>query len=90
MRRRGLVDICANILEAIHDGGDRTHIIFKARMNFERFKVYIDGLARGGLVKAQADPQSPWAVTKRGYEYLEKYRELMELLPAHFKRGSKK
>lgn len=90
MRRRGLIDICANILEAIHDGGDRTHIIFRARMNSEQFKRYIDGLVEGGLVKARADPRSPWAVTERGYEYVEKYRELMEFLPAHFKRGSEK
>ncbi len=83
MRRRGVVDICADLLEIIHEGGGKTHLIFKSRMNFERFKVYIDGLSKGRLVKAQADPRSPWAVTERGYEYLEKYRELKELLPAH-------
>ena len=90
MRRRGLIDICADLLNAVHDGGSRTSIVFRARMNHDRFKLYIGDLARGGLVKAQADPQSPWAVTKRGYEYVEKYRELNELLPAHFKRGNKR
>ena len=75
-KRRGLIDIYADILNAIDDGVCRTRIVYKANLNFNRCKRYMDDLFRGGLVKAQTNSPSTWAVTKRGYEFLKKHREL--------------
>ncbi len=80
IKRRGLIDIYADILSAIDDGACKTHIVYRANLNFDRCKRYIDDLAKGGLVKVQTNSPSNWAVTERGREFLKKQRELRGLL----------
>ena len=79
-KRRGLIDIYVDILNAINDGACRTHIVYRANLNFNRCKRYMDDLASGGLVKIQHRSPSTWAITKRGYEFLKKHGELKGLL----------
>ena len=79
-KRRGLIDIYADILSAIDDGFCKTRIVYKANLNFNRCKRYINDLARGGLVKVQTTSPSTWAVTERGYELLKKHKELKGFL----------
>ncbi len=80
IKRRGLTDIYADILGAIDDGACKTHIVYRANLNFGRCRRYISDLAKGGLVKAQTNSPSNWAVTERGYEFLKKHKELRGLL----------
>ncbi len=80
IKRRGLIDICADILSAIDNGACKTHIVYKANLNFGWCRRYIGDLANGGLVKVQTNSPSNWAVTDRGREFLKKYRELRGLL----------
>lgn len=90
MKRRESIRICADILEAIQKGGSRSALVEKTRMNFDRFKLYIDCLVKGGLV-AETETFShkvtrrSWAITEKGYEFIKRYRGLRELLPAHLK-----
>ncbi|GAH93103.1 unnamed protein product [marine sediment metagenome] len=81
VKRRGLIDVYADLLDAIEDGVCKTNIVYKANLNFDRCKRYIDNLAKCGLVKAQTNSPSNWAVTDRGREFLKKHGELRELLP---------
>ena len=80
MKRRGLIDIYADILNAIDDGACRTRIVYKANLNFSRCKQYIRDLAKGGLIKVQTNSPSTWAVTDRGHELLKRHRELKGFL----------
>ncbi len=79
-KRRGLIEIYADMLNAIDHGACRTHIVYTANLNFNRCKRYINDLVNGGLVKVQTNSPSTWAVTDRGYEFLKKHRELRGLL----------
>lgn len=74
-KRRSLIDIYADILNAIDHEACKTHIVYKANLNFGRCKRYIDDLAKGGMVKAQTNSPSKWGVTNRGREFLKKHRE---------------
>ena len=80
VRRRGLIDVYADILDAIDDGLCKTSIVYKANLNFGRCRRYIDNLARCGLVEVQTNSPSTWAVTDRGREFLKKCGELGALL----------
>ena len=76
VKRRGLIDIYADILNAIDEGGCKTRIVYKTNLNFNRCKQYIEDLSKGGLVKVQTNSPLTWAVTKQGREFLKKHREL--------------
>ncbi len=80
VKRRGLIDIYADILSAIDRGACRTHIVYRANLNFNRCKRYISDLSKGGLIKIQTNSPSTWTVTNRGHEFLKKHRELRGLL----------
>lgn len=80
IKRRGLIDIYADILDAIDDGAYKTHIVYRANLNFGWCRRYIGDLANGGLVKVQTNSPSNWAVTDRGREFLKKHGGLRGLL----------
>jgi len=80
VKRRGLIDIYADILNAIDHGACKTHIVYRANLNFNRCKRYVSDLVKGGLIKVQTNSPSTWVVTNRGHEFLNKHRELRGLL----------
>lgn len=79
--RRDLIDIYADILREIDRGGKKTHIVYKANLNFNRCKRYMAGLFKGGLVKIKSSSPSAWAVTDQGYDFLRKYEALRKMCP---------
>ncbi len=78
--KRTLLDIYADILSAIDDGRNKTNIVYKANLNFNRCRRYMNSLIKGGLIKIQTNSPSAWAVTDRGHDFLENYRELRTIL----------
>ncbi|GAI36963.1 unnamed protein product [marine sediment metagenome] len=86
--RRELIDIYADILRAIGPGARKSRIVYKANLNFNICKRYLDELLGMGLVEANADPHPTWTVTEGGQEFLEKRRELKGLLSRDRKKGA--
>lgn len=80
-RRRDTIDIYADILRAIARGCKRTHIVYKANLNFNRCKRHMADLFKGELVEIKSSSPSTWEVTDKGREFLEKYEELMKMCP---------
>lgn len=80
INRRSLIDIYADILDAIDDGSCKTNIVYKANLNFNRCRRYMDGLVKSGLVQIQTNSPLSWAVTEKGHEFLKKHRGLRKLL----------
>ncbi len=86
--KRELIDIYADILRAIGPGARKSRIVYKANLNFNICRRYLDELRGMGLVEANADPHPTWAITEKGREFLEKRRELKELLSRGRKKGA--
>ncbi len=86
--KRELIDIYADILRAIGFGARKSRIVYKANLNFNICRRYLDELLRMGLVDANANSHPTWTVTERGQEFLEKHRELRGLLSRNRKKGA--
>ena len=78
--KRELIDIYADILRAIGLGARKSRIVYKANLNFNICRRYLNELLRMGLIEVKTDSPPTWAITEGGQEFLEKRRELRGLL----------
>ena len=72
--RRNDLDICADILEIAKDGAKKTHLVYKANLNFTIIKKYLRRLRENGLLD-QFDGK--FFTTKKGKMFLEQYQSLV-------------
>ncbi len=73
--RRSSADICADILSVAVNGAKKTHIVYKANLNFRIVKGYIKTLVSGGFLTPEDDER--YYSTEKGVEFLKRYRALL-------------
>lgn len=78
-RRRDKVSILLDMLEAIGDGARKTHIVYKANLNFESCRKYLNAMRNAGLVEIRIESPMKWAITEKGRVFLKKYKEFQEI-----------
>jgi len=74
MRRNGL-DICADILKVSKAGTKKTHIVYKANLNFKIVKKYLSRLIDNGFL-LDGSENGIFVTTERGSDFLEQYARL--------------
>ncbi|MGD2142162.1 MAG: winged helix-turn-helix domain-containing protein [Candidatus Bathyarchaeota archaeon] len=74
--RRNDLDICADILNVANKGAKKTHIVYKANLNFELVKGYLKRLMDSGFLVNYND-EGIYTTTQRGRNFLEQYSSLM-------------
>ena len=77
MRRSGL-DICADILEIARMGAKKTHIVYKANLNFRIVERYLRWLMERGLLRKKGERL--YVTTEEGLRFLQRYKELVNPL----------
>ena len=70
--RRNDVDICADILEVARGGAKKTHLVYKANLNFNIVKKYLSRLSEQELITSE---NGHYITTEEGVKFLEKYHE---------------
>lgn len=68
--RRNDLDICADILHVTRHGAKKTHIVYRANLNFNMVKKYFKRLIGGGLLTL-ADGH--YTTTDKGLDWLTRY-----------------
>ena len=68
--RRNDLDICADLLKVTMNGAKKTHMVYKANLNFNIVKKYIKRLSDNGH----------FFTTDKGSRFLARYREFVEPL----------
>jgi len=76
-RRRGRVEIFADILTAAVDGARGTHIMYKANINFAQRKRYLTEALNAGLIGVKVRSPLVYLTTEKGHEWLKNYRKLL-------------
>lgn len=71
--RRSKLDIYADILKVAREGAKKTHIVYKANLNFKILKEYLSFLLSKGLVD---NSDQYYYTTKQGTNFLENYQKL--------------
>jgi len=78
-RRRDRISILVDVLDAIGDGARKTHIVYKANLNFESCRKYLSAMRNAGLVDIRVGSPMTWAITEKGRTFLKKYREFKDI-----------
>ena len=71
--KRNNLDICADILRVSRGGAKKTHLVYKANLNFNIVKKYISGLTESGLLEKNGER---FYVTDEGNLFIERYDKL--------------
>ncbi len=71
--KRNNLDICADILRVSRGGAKKTHLVYKANLNFNIVKKYITGLTESGLLEKNGDR---FYVTDEGNLFIDRYVKL--------------
>lgn len=69
------MDIIADILQSAKSGIKKTEIMFRADLNFIQLNRYLPLLLEKGLI-VKNNEQRMYKTTKKGLDFLEKYKEL--------------
>jgi len=79
--KRALIDMILNILEVAKekDGVNKTRIIYRSNLNFNRAKDYIQMLLDLGLLSYVDNDSSRFATTTKGVEFMNRYRGVLAL-----------
>jgi predicted transcriptional regulator len=72
--RRDKIDIIADILKVALSGAKKTHIVYKANLNFTVLKRYIIRLEENGLL--MKIDGGHYMTTQKGSQFLEQYTTL--------------
>ncbi len=75
--RRNDLDICADILRVARRGAKKTHLVYRANLNFSIVKKYIMKLMDGGFLEAD---NGRYFTTEGGVRFLERYEEISSSL----------
>lgn len=73
--RRNDLDICADILVVAKRGAKKTHIVYRANLNFNLVTKYLRRLIKNGLLRP-ASEKNVYTTTDEGIDFLEQYRKL--------------
>ncbi len=71
--RRNNLDISADILEVARGGAKKTHLVYRANLNFKLVNEYLDRLEEKGLIEPSS---GMFYTTEKGARFLRHYGEL--------------
>jgi len=80
-KRRDRLYILAEILDIAKDGTLKTQIMYRANLSFTQLNEYLDLLVSMKLVGLIAEKEKNiYKTTAKGLQYLQNYKEIIELL----------
>jgi len=80
-KRRDRLYILAEILDIAKDGSLKTQIMYRANLSFTQLNEYLDLLLSMKLVGiVENREKTMYKTTPKGLQYLQNYREIIELL----------
>jgi predicted transcriptional regulator len=72
--RRDKIEIITDILKVALHGAKKTHIVYKANLNFNVLKKYLIGLEEKGLLMKTNGGH--YITTQKGSQFLEQYNKI--------------
>jgi predicted transcriptional regulator len=80
-KRRDRLFIIAEILDIAKDGALKTQIMYKANLSFAQLNTYLKLLLNTQLLqKTKNDRKTIYSTTKKGLEYMDSYKEVINIL----------
>jgi len=79
-KRRDRLYILAEILDIAKDGCLKTQIMYRANLSFAQLNEYLDLLITLKLMGTTGKEKKLYKTTTKGLQYLENYKEIIQLL----------
>ena len=80
-KRRDRLFIIAEILDIARDGALKTQIMYRANLSFAQLNTYINLLLDTQLLETNTKSRRTiYKTTKKGSEYMENYKDIIETL----------
>ena len=70
------LEISANVLRVAREGAKKSHIVYKANLNFKIVNGYLTHLQETGLIFSPLDNEHLFKTTAKGLEYIDEYTRL--------------
>jgi predicted transcriptional regulator len=80
-KRRSDIDISADILKVAMNGAKKSHIVYRANLNFDVLKRYLKRLNAAGLINFPSFNGRIFKTTSKGKEYINQYENLNAYIP---------
>jgi predicted transcriptional regulator len=74
-KKRNDMEILAEILSVAKYGARKSHIVYKANLNFEIIKNYLYRLEEAGLITGPNGKERVFNTTEKGIKYLGHFEE---------------
>ena len=78
--RRNNMDISADLLTVAKDGAKKTHLVYKANLNFAIVKKYLARLTENGLLESV---NGRFFTTDKGSRFLDQYEIMKPMSGIH-------
>ena len=72
------MEISSDILKVALNGALKSHIVYKANINFKLGKTYLDNLMNSGLILGPNNGSRVYLTTDKGREYIKHFEGLKE------------
>ena len=80
-KRRDKLYIVAEILEIAKEGTLKTQVMYRANLSFTQLNEYLSFMLKINLLeKTQINEREVYTATDKGLDFLQRYREITELL----------
>lgn len=79
-KKRSEIEILADILRITRSGAKKSHIVYKANLNFEIVKKYIELLEKSDLISGPEGGSRIFNITEKGIRYLDHFEAFKEYL----------
>ena len=80
-KRRSNIEISADILKVAMNGAKKSHIVYRANLNFDVVKRYLKRLNEAGLINLPSLNGHIFKTTSKGKEYINQYENLNAYIP---------
>jgi predicted transcriptional regulator len=89
-KRRDKLFIIAEIIEIARDGSLKTQVMYRANLSFTQLNDYLRFMMRISLLeKVLENDKDYYRATDKGLDFLQRYREINELLKTEGETNSK-
>lgn len=79
-KKRSDLDIVADILRIAKKGARKSHIVYKANLNFQLVERYLTKLQKAGLIVFPLHESFLFTTTSNGIEYISRYENLVNYI----------
>jgi len=80
MAKRDSLEIMAEILSLCKQPQVRTRVMYRTNLSWRMLQKYLSQLQSKGLLEEVHHSSKKYATTKKGLKFVEKWRELVDLL----------